>query len=973
MQLLRLNWPSRALRVAVIVGLVWGCGDKGTTAPPTPVPTKIDVSATTLTLDGVGATQQLTASVKDQTGAAISGAAITWSTSAAAVATVSDAGVVAAVAKGTATVTAASGSLTGTAAITVNQTPTTLSKVSGDAQTGAAGTALTNPLVVKVSDPKGSGISGVAVTFAITAGGGSLGTASATTSADGTASSTWTLGTTAGVIQTVSASTTGVTGTADFAATAATGAAAKLVLVSGNNQTGPINFALSSPAVVKVTDANDNPVATTTVTFAVTGGGGSVTPLTMASGSNGQAQTSWTLGGTLGAQTMTASATGLTGSPVTFTATGSNLGISGIVQDTLTEGASITINGAGFDATPANNTVLIDGVAGTVTAASVNQLSVTVPAFDCKPARDGNTTVGVGGGTSNAVTKRIHPASFVNLAVGAQQIIQNTANFCLQFRPNPGGGDAYMVGVGAAVESNSQTFGVTISTGTGAASAPPMFPVSALPLRTLLPAQGTQAIDPEVARMWRGQHEFEARRREWERTELPALLRSGAALRPGAAQSPVFPGQKAAQVSVGDVLSLKVLTGGSVCGSSTTISGKVKAIGTAGIWVTDVANPPQDTITDAVIQAYSDTFDTKIYAGDTTYFGVPSDIDGNGRVIVVLTWQVNKAPPGNVAGFVSSGDLLAPGACPPSNQGEYFYGAVPDPSNVAGTGLRTKANVLYQMPSLIAHEFTHNIQVSRRIIIAGSNTTMNSWEAEGQAMLAQEVVGHKVLGNLTGQNYGSTPLFNGQAWYLQAFNQLAEYFGGDFNNRPVKIANAPEQCTLFGSGLAGGQGPCAGDSFYGASWSFQRYISDRFGPTYTGGEIKMNHDIISKNPTLAGRANWEAMLGVGFDSLFAQWGAMLALDDQVGGLTAVQTLPSWNLPSTTNLLVVNFGAAFALAPTNRSFTAFSDNHTIRGGGTSFTKLSQAGARPALAVKVRDQSGNALGAGMKAQLWVTRTQ
>ena len=42
-------------------------------------------------------------------------------------------------------------------------------------------------------------------------------------------------------------------------------------------------------------------------------------------------------------------------------------------------GASVTITGTNFDATPANNTVFIGGIKGTVTAASATSLTVTVP------------------------------------------------------------------------------------------------------------------------------------------------------------------------------------------------------------------------------------------------------------------------------------------------------------------------------------------------------------------------------------------------------------------------------------------------------------------------------------------------------------------------------------------------------------------------------------------------------------------
>src|SRR5207247_9118617 len=76
-----------------------------------------------------------------------------------------------------------------------------------------------------------------------------------------------------------------------------------------------------SPAVI-VQDQFGNPVALVGVRFDVTGGGGTANPVTTSSNASGIATTSWTLGVLPGQNTLTATATGLTGSPVTFTATG---------------------------------------------------------------------------------------------------------------------------------------------------------------------------------------------------------------------------------------------------------------------------------------------------------------------------------------------------------------------------------------------------------------------------------------------------------------------------------------------------------------------------------------------------------------------------------------------------------------------------------------------------------------------------
>ena len=83
---------------------------------------------------------------------------------------------------------------------------------------------------------------------------------------------------------------------------------------------------LPSPLVVRVADANGNPVASVPVTFAVTSGvatlTGGVTQLVVNTDSQGQASTTLTLGANGGVVTVTASSGTLAGSPFVFTENG---------------------------------------------------------------------------------------------------------------------------------------------------------------------------------------------------------------------------------------------------------------------------------------------------------------------------------------------------------------------------------------------------------------------------------------------------------------------------------------------------------------------------------------------------------------------------------------------------------------------------------------------------------------------------
>ncbi len=76
-----------------------------------------------------GTTQQLATTVRDSTGAELTGRAVTWSTSSAAVATVSATGLVTAIAVGTATITATVGGVPGAMSVTVSPLPAAVTSV----------------------------------------------------------------------------------------------------------------------------------------------------------------------------------------------------------------------------------------------------------------------------------------------------------------------------------------------------------------------------------------------------------------------------------------------------------------------------------------------------------------------------------------------------------------------------------------------------------------------------------------------------------------------------------------------------------------------------------------------------------------------------------------------------------------------------------------------------------------------------
>jgi plastocyanin len=92
---------------------------------------------------------------------------------------------------------------------------------------------------------------------------------------------------------------------------------AQIVRSAGDNQVGPAGQALGTALEVTVLDASGAPLANIPVAWAAASGGGSVAPTSAMTGSDGKVTATRTLGPTAGAQTTTATVSGI--APTTFT------------------------------------------------------------------------------------------------------------------------------------------------------------------------------------------------------------------------------------------------------------------------------------------------------------------------------------------------------------------------------------------------------------------------------------------------------------------------------------------------------------------------------------------------------------------------------------------------------------------------------------------------------------------------------
>ena len=186
-------------------------------------------------------------------------------------------------------------------------TPAHVRIAEGNAQHAPVATGLPNPLAALVVDANENPVPGVAVSWSVVTGNGTITPRAATTDANGIVRADWGLGTVAGS-QSARASAAGA-GSVDFTATADPGNPSAVVVVSGNGQSATVGTTLPNPLVVRIVDSHGNVIPGVTVSFAQNGGSLSASSATTSS--SGEAQTVWTLPTAAGGYTTNASVTGL--------------------------------------------------------------------------------------------------------------------------------------------------------------------------------------------------------------------------------------------------------------------------------------------------------------------------------------------------------------------------------------------------------------------------------------------------------------------------------------------------------------------------------------------------------------------------------------------------------------------------------------------------------------------------------------
>jgi hypothetical protein len=813
-----------------------------------------------------------------------------------------------------------------------------LDKVQGDAQTGIAGSPLADSLAVRVSDSHGNPVTGATVAWMAATGGGSLGAATSSTDSSGVAKTLWTTGNTVGA-NSATATVNGLPAQT-FTATGRAGPAAGLAKMGGDGQTGAASAALATPLVVKVTDLNGNPVGGVSVTWQVTAGGGSVRPGVATSDTAGLARSTWTLGSAAGANTVNAVAAGAT---VGFSATATAVGpmvLQDISPALLSPGSTATLTGSGFAATPGANSVTIDGVPATVTAASPTQLHVVLPArasFRCEPTRSVVVSVTANGASAG----RSHPlqvATQRSLSVGESLLLLEAADVrCNELSQSSG---RYVLSVFNTSTTLSATSAFQLR-GAGAAA----FSASALrsaagrpsPSLSKAPAPGDVPGHGAHARLLE-------QNRELLRRLAPTFTRSPAL--------PRFSRSAAAPLAVGDTLRVRIadINADRPCQSFTEVTARVVYAGTRAVVLEDRAAPLAGQM-DADYQTVGREFDSRMMGILEANFGNPLAVDAatdnNGKILMVFSKVVNDFK--NVAGFAFAGDLFPRTRCNASNQAEIFYAVVPT-STEAGNGSGTRGGWNRSMPSTIIHEVKHVTSYAERLA-RNTSTFEESWLEESTARVSEELwaratFGYAQNGNTTYQRSiycevrpSWTECSGKPRVMLKHFDGLYDYQSSSETLTPLGRTQEDDW------------------TFYGSGWSLVRWSTDHFASSEAA-FLKA----LTQEPHLSGVQNLQARTGRTFPQLLGSWSLAMAVDDYPGftSASALLRFPSWNTRDVFGGMnrdyPNSYTRSFPLNVRTLSFGTFSaEVAQLRAGSAAIFELS--GSQPGRQlIEVRSPSG-----------------
>ncbi len=755
-----------------------------------------------------------------------------------------------------------------------------------------------------------------------------------------------------------------------------------LSIVSGDGQVGAVGIPLPAPLIVLVEDDSGNPVSSQQVTWALASAAGPNSNLSASSTTSetdGRTSNTFTLGDAVGTYEVRAS---VPGASVTFTVEATDEGALTVVSGsgqvgtvgtqagralvvkalgtggTGVAGVEVTFEvtqsaGAGATVDPAVATTGANGEAltlltfgdanGSVTVgASANGSSVSFSGYAC-------------GGDASATSLDLQP--------GEDAVMTGADVACLQL-PAHAAGAEYEVAVTPlpqALGFNDMTLAVA---GAEAAASPPA--AVGAPPRAIAGSPSYSLMGADFETNWRTrQYEWDMQLRELEKPLRPYTQAN-------AIHGSSF-GLAAAAPLEGDILdfgfSCVAQNQSQFPNAPSSITAQVVKVSTNAVILEDTLS--RGSFTPAEYDAIAVNFENVIYGVDTLYFGTPPDVLGDiapGQIVILYSQGVNQLTEdytdGFIAGFFCGLDLGDIPGAPDGNNAKMFYLLVPDPGGDytpgSGDGL-TKEEVLRITDNTVAHELQHLINQ-----LIGTGAAAEVWFNEGLSHTAEEVVGHAATGLGPGSELGPAELLS-----VPVFDLFLKYYRDNFDNLGRYLLAPGDSAALLNS-----SDPLGSNTFRmrGASWSFVRYLLDRFGDPAT--EWQLTRQMITNGSTSTRQAIGN-VFGVPFNELAADWAAMLSIEDRddLGGAPRSDlTLPSYQLRAMYEASST-FNGQYPLMPTDRFLNLSSTiDMDLFTGTTSYVTLRATAASGGTGLRLMEAgSGGDLSSAIMPYLVITRTK
>lgn len=452
---------------------------------------------------------------------------------------------------------------------------------------------------------------------------------------------------------------------------------------------------------------------------------------------------------------------------------------------------------------------------------------------------------------------------------------------------------------------------------------------------------------------------FAARLNERARPQLAAQVAGARRAWTGAtgADGRLSTSRSATPLQIGDLITLNVSS--RACDSVVNRVSRVVAIGSQSIVVADTLNP-SGGFTAGDYQRFATRFDTLVYPLDVKNFGAPAVFGADGKILLFFTTAVNELTPKGSTSFVGGfffGRDLFPIASTPDQQGcagsnlsNLFYLLTPDPTGTVNGNVRRTGFVDSVTTAVLAHEFQHLINASRRIFVnKGAQPFEVVWLNEGLSHIAEELLFY--------QDGASAPQLNLDVTALRGSLRLKDAFNADQSSNAARY----RQYLIAPSANS----PIRNDDSLatrGATWDFLRYAADR--KLRAGGTDASVWFALANSPA-NGIANLRQVFGANVGAMLRDWSVSHYTDDVVSALSLDFTQPSWNWHSIYPALGSS-GATYPLSVAGLAATGASGS-AIPGGASYYRFSVAANATASLSLTSGSEASRAVVQGVIVRL------